>query len=64
MTLEHLRNSCKRLPELIESEAPSNLITSEFQLLTSHAFVLLRETQGREYREQLAKWRKGKEKAE
>ena len=64
MTLKHLQNSCKRLPELIEIGAPSSLITSEFQLLTSHAFVLLRESQAREYEEQLARRRKGKEKTE
>ncbi len=59
MTLEHLQNSCERLPKLIESEAPSSLITSEFQSLSRHAFVLLRELQGKEYQEQLARWRKG-----
>ena len=64
MSLEHLKNSCNRLPRLIELEAPTSIITGELKILIDRAFSLLREAQEREFRKQFDAWRGQPDQAE
>ncbi len=60
--LDLLKNSCRRLPGLVEANAPTCMLVSEFRLLSQHALDVIADSIRQDTRAEFAR-RKAAKKA-
>lgn len=58
--LDLLRNSCSRLPKLVEMDSPAAIIVQEYRILSNLALTAIDEAISRVTRRELERWRKHK----